>query len=265
MSAQMTFSLPQEILDYIVDYLHNDKATLLSCSTASKSLSDCGSHHLFHNIAIQLNMQTWQTQLHEFFTFVSNAPRARYIRRLSILGNVPNHRYHDYVYESFLSPSFRDIERLLGRIPSLQHLEFKSLRIIHNGVDYVQPSDDEVIEFAHRLQSLSLWQCIFGDISTTLPELLRLTKPYSLRLRNPACATLLGLIPPEQSHVRDTSIPMPVESLLILPTWSPMGSWNEDVADLLEHLFPRISHNLIHSLGEFTLLLGTWPSLRYAG
>lgn len=44
--------LSQELIDYIIDFLHNDLPTLRACSLASRCLLDASHHHLLGTVTV---------------------------------------------------------------------------------------------------------------------------------------------------------------------------------------------------------------------
>ena len=80
----MSFSLPPEILDLIVDHLSNDPTTLKTCCVVSKSWVPRTRKHLFAHVefhASKFHMEFWKSA----FPVPSNSP-ARHARSLSISG-----------------------------------------------------------------------------------------------------------------------------------------------------------------------------------
>ncbi|KAK7693835.1 hypothetical protein QCA50_003407 [Cerrena zonata] len=265
----MSTLLPQEILDHVIDHLYDDKATLMACSFASKSLSDASYHHLFHSVFVKmdqdLEVDHTVTVFRKFFAFVSSpTSRAnRYIRRLSIESG-PN----DSAYSRFFAPSFQDIRGLLSCLPSLQSLELRRIRVNPSAVDIIQPPGGRDTQITYRLRSLTFWRCIFEDIPIALPEFLQLTKPHKVSLNNPRRVN----VDLEQNHDHispSASIPranpsssVRIENLLFIGRWKLMVRDNNREIELIEHVLHCISHNGhgIHSLRELTFLIGTWPN-----
>lgn len=46
-------ALPQELVDYIIDHLHYDRACLLACSLVSKGWTHCAQSHLFRALLVR--------------------------------------------------------------------------------------------------------------------------------------------------------------------------------------------------------------------
>lgn len=268
----MSTLLPQEILDHVIDHLHDDKATLIACSFASKFLSDASYHHLFHSVFVKmdqdLEVDHTVTVFREFFAFVSSpTSRAnRYIRRLSIESS-PN----DWAYDRFFAPSFQDIRRLFSYLPSLQDLELRRIRVNPSTVDIIQPPDGKDTQITYRLQSLTFWRCIFEDMPIALPEFLQLTKPHKVSLSNTRHVNVdleqnHDYISPSASISRaNHSSSVRIESLLLIGRWKLRARDNNREIELIEHILQCISYNGhgIHSLREFTFLIGTWPNNSY--
>ena len=79
----MSSSLPPEILDYIVDHLHDEPDTLKACCVTSKSWVSRTRTHLFSRIEfLKSTFQSWM----KAFPDPSNSP-AHYTRSLTICDN----------------------------------------------------------------------------------------------------------------------------------------------------------------------------------
>jgi hypothetical protein len=80
----MSSSLPPEILDHIVDHLHDEPTTLRECCLVSKSWISRTRIHLFHHVEFRLSgrksLESWM----ETFPDPSNSP-AHYTRSLRIV------------------------------------------------------------------------------------------------------------------------------------------------------------------------------------
>ncbi|KAI0079470.1 hypothetical protein K474DRAFT_621812 [Panus rudis PR-1116 ss-1] len=79
--------LPQEIQDYIVDFLHDDKASLKVCSLLAKSWSRQARAHLFYDLSIPWTVERSEDTpiLVSMLAFFQNSPvQARYVHKVRV-------------------------------------------------------------------------------------------------------------------------------------------------------------------------------------
>lgn len=75
-----SYSLPQELIDRILDFLHSDRKSLSQCRAVCKCWLPCASHHLFHRLTIVSSLD------------LSRSTVVPYVRSLCIKDTV---RVHD--------------------------------------------------------------------------------------------------------------------------------------------------------------------------
>lgn len=93
-SMTSTPSLPQEVLDHILDHLHDDKETLSSCTLVARCFLESAQHHYFDSLHLTINNsnsggETGLDSLELFATtIVEFAKPAQRVRKLYISGQV---------------------------------------------------------------------------------------------------------------------------------------------------------------------------------
>lgn len=114
--------LPPELVDYVLDYLHDDKTTLVACVSVSKSWVDSSRYHLFSTIRFTLETPVcvWKV-----VKFLKDVPVNQYIRSFSIAQNHSvSSMLHFERYPSFCP--IHHLPMLLPNLPSLQCLTVTS-------------------------------------------------------------------------------------------------------------------------------------------
>ncbi len=131
--------LPQEVVDYIVDFLHDDIPALLRCSVLSHQWNDAARFHLFSSLEL-----SGRQKLQGFEGFIHNPNSiAVHVQRLRINGQYPNLR-------PIVSPWA--LAAILTSLPHLTHLSlFHVHHTDHKNAPRLSPPKDR---FA--LQSLEL-------------------------------------------------------------------------------------------------------------
>ncbi|KAK7693849.1 hypothetical protein QCA50_003421 [Cerrena zonata] len=264
----------QEIFDSIVDYLHDDKDALRSCSLVSKSLLDASYHHLFGNLEVKItdNLTTRTTKRQcqlwdEFFTFItSNARAVKYIRQLCIdMVDAPSIlEYEPKSYKDFPAVPVQHIVHILDHAPSLRHLNLYHLHIIPKPINAEEENQDANV---HRLRSLALCWCVFDDISLNLPDFLRVTNACKVTLHHIRCATLASQNNPYGGP--PSLSPSPPSHQDILPNYTlhiqclqiigacRLFHYTRDDEELLSAI-PSLMSRIYSSLREFTLVGASW-------
>ncbi|TCD64220.1 hypothetical protein EIP91_004355 [Steccherinum ochraceum] len=78
-----THHVPQELVDMVLDHLHEDKRTLKACTLVSPSWLDTSRHHLFYDLTVPVSEDT--KSFDAFTDFLINTPLiATYIRDLRL-------------------------------------------------------------------------------------------------------------------------------------------------------------------------------------
>lgn len=81
-------SLPQELIDEIIDNLHDDGAALAACSLVANTWLPSSQRHLFQGITVHLKdgVIPPNRRMLDFQSFLQNSPRCRdYIRTLALV------------------------------------------------------------------------------------------------------------------------------------------------------------------------------------
>ncbi|KDQ23571.1 hypothetical protein PLEOSDRAFT_1108063 [Pleurotus ostreatus PC15] len=133
--------LPPEILDHIVDYLHSDAASLLSCGLCSRNLLRVSRYHLFRDMIMKLSA----TDLFSLLGLLrSPANRiAPFVQRI-VLFNVP----------AFLRTHGRaDVVRAIRIIPHILALlpHASSLKLCHS--DLTRLPEDLFLQLFHHFRN----------------------------------------------------------------------------------------------------------------
>ncbi|KAF9494708.1 hypothetical protein BDN71DRAFT_933903 [Pleurotus eryngii] len=133
--------LPPEILDHIVDYLHSDAASLLSCGLSSRNLLRVSRYHLFRNMIMKLSA----THLFSLLALLrSPANRIAPFVQTIVLFNVP----------AFLRTHGRsDVVRAIRIIPHILALlpHASSLSLRHS--DLTRFPEDLFLQLCHHFRS----------------------------------------------------------------------------------------------------------------
>lgn len=124
----MLSTLPQELLDYILDYLHDDAPALKSCSTACHAFLLASSYHLFQEVALGRRLRSPTSEvLRHFASTVEASPRLRmHIRGLSLAPPLRVRRSHK---DSGLALDLRVLRDALEALPSLHTIDLRYVQI----------------------------------------------------------------------------------------------------------------------------------------
>ncbi|KAJ3557419.1 hypothetical protein NM688_g1484 [Phlebia brevispora] len=113
-------SPPPEISDRVIDFLHNDKRALASCSLVCREWSFSSRFHLFRFVKI-----THPTTLDEFSSFLdSSSDVTGYVRELSVHGSHPS---GSIMYECQLHVTVNSIATCLAKLPSLRAVTLQGI------------------------------------------------------------------------------------------------------------------------------------------
>ncbi|KDR80647.1 hypothetical protein GALMADRAFT_222241 [Galerina marginata CBS 339.88] len=112
-----------ELYDHIIDFLHDDHATLRSCALVCRSWVPSSRGHLFYDLKLSGNGSPTKTQgsaCHRIFRTILSSPHiASYVKKLSIVeSNVTRPWTYRWVCEEITFPS------LLKKLACLRVLEF---------------------------------------------------------------------------------------------------------------------------------------------
>lgn len=224
MASQPTHLVP-ELLDSIIDYLHDDVVSLSACTLASSSFLPRARYHLFHSITLSIS----DDQSPELFLqFLKSSPHlVGYIRCFSIR--------HRFSLDSFYSPppvlSDYYLAHLLSSLPALSQLSCshfswnratpsQSLLSSPPSHRFCPQNLDLSFVLTPNLNSLAYLLAFFPDISA-----LRIIDPY-------------GTFP--QAHV-PSDIPIQDHSLSFNLTTLALITWNSDSLKLIRQSISRRS------------------------
>ncbi|KAK7688097.1 hypothetical protein QCA50_008467 [Cerrena zonata] len=76
-------ALPVELLDYIIDFLHDDKQSLSSCALTSRTFVLSSQLHLFHSLSCRPNRYPGYAYVYDFFSEHSHL--GRYVKKIYFL------------------------------------------------------------------------------------------------------------------------------------------------------------------------------------
>lgn len=105
--------LPQELIDHIIDQLHNNTTSLKACAVVSRAWLPSSRLHLLSQTQVN------ESHFHEFFKFTRDCEHGpQYIRRLTLNGQLSQHTgapNHVPVTPAVLSS-------ILSHLPHIEHL-----------------------------------------------------------------------------------------------------------------------------------------------
>ncbi|KAI0079469.1 hypothetical protein K474DRAFT_1770210 [Panus rudis PR-1116 ss-1] len=125
--------LPEEIQDYIVDFLHDDKASLKACSLVAKSWTLKARVHLFYDISIRWTVERSEdnSTLVSMLAYFQNSPlQARYVGIFRIYGGYLGRAPDDWGLQAPLidieynAHGFRTIYSLAALLVNLKMIAF---------------------------------------------------------------------------------------------------------------------------------------------
>ena len=118
---QMMEAVPQEIIDMIIDYLHNDRGTLLVCALTCTAWTPRSYHHLFHSISIGFISNPTLNKFSTLIKLLDNphCTFAAHVRHLEILGSDHD---REYVGRDKLRFSCGWLDPLIPHLPKFRSL-----------------------------------------------------------------------------------------------------------------------------------------------
>lgn len=200
-SASLPPELPQELRDYIVDFLHDDKPSLVACILAGRPLLTPARYHLFAYFRVP------ERRLSAFLRFAARSPHiCVHARSLCLIGEPP--QFPDPRLRTAVTPRF--LAYLFGLLPNIKKLDMFSMRF-RDCVDadadsraasasnltvpaYEIVRSDDGLPAGFKLDNLTLryagshWDHTPGDFIAMLNAFTEIKKLYIniLRLRRPA-------------------------------------------------------------------------------
>ncbi|KAL4248997.1 hypothetical protein ABKN59_006428 [Abortiporus biennis] len=117
--------LYQEILDYIIDFLHADKASLRSCTLTSRLFLPSADIHLFHLLYIDGSKQNFE----DLARFLHRTERvSKNVRELHLRGRIRSRNYYDFLPKDQITElCLSTLRHLLDSLPFLHSLELDHL------------------------------------------------------------------------------------------------------------------------------------------
>ena len=121
-------SLPQELIDYCIDFLHADKTSLQSCTTTCHALLPSASYHLFYVISFShIITVSPSDKLRHFGEALEGSPRLQSnVRELHLAPSLYVRRMRSRVHNARLCPI--DITTLNDVLNKLDHLLVLDIR-----------------------------------------------------------------------------------------------------------------------------------------
>lgn len=112
------YHLPPEVVDYIIDFLHDDTRALKACVLTCRVWLSSARHHLFSSLLIR------ERRLLRFLAFAENTPHVGlHVRSLALMGEQP--QFPDRSTRPALTHAF--LGRLFKLLPDLQHLSLLAM------------------------------------------------------------------------------------------------------------------------------------------
>ncbi len=141
-SQSLTDLLPQELLDHIIDYLHNDKRSLSRTCLVAKTWLYPSSYHLFSTVVIHLKRHLYDTtnKILRFIDLLEYSTRVSpYVRdlRISCRDTSPTNVFFDLSH----------LSRILAPLTKLQYLSL-------TGFSLLLPTPSSISDFP-RYQNLA--------------------------------------------------------------------------------------------------------------
>ncbi|KAI0781967.1 hypothetical protein C8Q75DRAFT_812043 [Abortiporus biennis] len=253
----MTFNLAQEILDIIIDNLHDDKATLHACSLVSRAWVPSSQLHMFNSITIYMHRDSvaGTTEYSGFDAFskaldVETSGIWRFVRRLVLKSSPEIHQDMGYCSVEF-------IHSLLDRLPRLHTLHLAQLKITEELPKEMSPR-------IHGLKELHLNRLIFA----TTTDLCLLLKVFP-QLHSLTARTLIGMVSspiivPLKLQLKTLSLSSPIDSVGVLLSQLMGGGCIDQLTSFTCHmavdLDPSLLSHVLRTIGPTLKYLELHPS-----
>ncbi|PSR74010.1 hypothetical protein PHLCEN_2v10194 [Hermanssonia centrifuga] len=117
-------NLPQEMIDAIIDHLHDDKTALSKCALVSPAWLPSAHHHLFHTLRVLVPRESGFTSFFQFI--VSSSPSVCESIVVFELGG-PGSSFGDL--ETFSELDLDAFRSVLSRMPNLTSLSLHGLHV----------------------------------------------------------------------------------------------------------------------------------------
>ncbi|TCD67473.1 hypothetical protein EIP91_012334 [Steccherinum ochraceum] len=120
----MATSIPQELVDTIIDFLHNDKLSLYNSSLVCKSWRTSAQLHLFHHVTIIVNSDS-SSSLRQFQEALeTNLTIGTFVRSITLRGLMSTPPWRPDLLPLVNAPIVRI---LLSRLHSVQRISLESI------------------------------------------------------------------------------------------------------------------------------------------
>ncbi|KAI0700284.1 hypothetical protein BC835DRAFT_1412089 [Cytidiella melzeri] len=148
--------LPQELLDYIVDFLHDDARSLVSCSLASRSFVPGSRLHLFGTFHIKDDRTLCGLLDASLFATARHAIRTLCLGTTSVISK-----------KSPLKVSFSSLEKLVAHLPMLSNFYMLNISVDFPRVSRNSSTSSPEVRTAKAIRYLWLYKVV--DASTLRP------------------------------------------------------------------------------------------------
>ncbi|KAI0782936.1 hypothetical protein C8Q75DRAFT_785999 [Abortiporus biennis] len=141
MTLQLTSPrVPQEIIEYVTDFLHDDPSTLISCSLTNSCWLRPARFHLYHTITVDSSYGVASEEIRPLLILLLSSKMTReYTRELHFVGGT---------FKPYYSPlAIPFIHQVLQRLPNLHTLKLFNINL---GLD------DQSIELRDVIAQLAL-------------------------------------------------------------------------------------------------------------
>jgi hypothetical protein len=127
----MLSALPQELIDIIIDHLHDDTTTLIACSTTCYSLLPTCSLHLFRHVTLGRRTQLAPSQfLPHFLAVLDESPRiCSHVQKFTLTMPLHHRRRLQRRNES-CATDLRMLRDVLVRLVCLRTVEMQFVQIL---------------------------------------------------------------------------------------------------------------------------------------
>jgi hypothetical protein len=141
-SSLPSWNIPQELLDYIIDFLHDDYSALTCCSSVSRQWHTSTRYHLFSSIKL-----CGRQKFADFIGYV-RTPQLAFpsLRELQLIGQYPNLRQ---------LVDIKALSAILGALPHLTHLSLAHLHLT-NDIGISEPIIPSALPPRFKLEYFSL-------------------------------------------------------------------------------------------------------------
>lgn len=149
-------ALPQELVDYIIDYLHHDHASLRNCSGVSRGWAHSAQSHLFRTVLVQDGCE-----LERLTRLLENRPHlALYVRTLRL-------KAYRHWMSPGASPELLTWIRAVPQVLSRKLTRVRALHFEHVQWDMFRIDIAFMVDLASfsRVQELAFSSCNFGSFA----------------------------------------------------------------------------------------------------